>query len=281
VARIAQAESVARRIAPALALVLLSAGVATANAAVPRGTYPANGLSLYLHCSGRGSPAVVLDAGLGNDHTYWRGIESSVGTTRVCSWDRPGWGASERPRGRRLTATAAVRDLKALLVAAGVRGPYVLAGHSIGGLDVQTFAQLYPRSVAGIVLVDSTSPAAFPRYDAAFPIDGLVFDVGGAARRLRARPLHVRWPLIVLEHGVRDPVLDAGGWHAYQRGLTRISTEVQFVRASSSGHDIALDQPMLVTAALRAVVAAARSTHALPPCVRLFARHGGACESTT
>jgi pimeloyl-ACP methyl ester carboxylesterase len=120
------------------------------------------GHSLHINCVGQGSPTVVLDAGSGEMSAHWVGVQRGVsGTTRVCSYDRAGMGWSEsgpEPRdAERITG-----ELHTLLSKAGIEGPYVLVGHSFGGMYMQTYAARYPDEVAGVVLVDSsTDPEQF------------------------------------------------------------------------------------------------------------------------
>jgi pimeloyl-ACP methyl ester carboxylesterase len=105
---------------------------------------------------GRGAPAVILDAGLGCGVLDWSLVQPSVARiTRVCSYDRPGLGWSDAgPEGH--TGMDNVDRLHALLAKVGVPPPFVLVGHSFGGIDVQLFAARYPEEVAGMVLVDSS-----------------------------------------------------------------------------------------------------------------------------
>lgn len=116
------------------------------------------GHKLNLYCTGHGSPAVILEAGEGETSFTWRKVQPVLSRyTRVCSFDRSGMGFSEGgplPR----DANAMVADLHALLQNAGVTPPYVLVGHSIAGLYAPLFADRYPRSVAGMVLVDPSFP---------------------------------------------------------------------------------------------------------------------------
>ncbi len=114
---------------------------------------------LHLHCTGSGTPAVILEAGLGEPSTMMEGwIAPDVAKdTRVCAYDRAGRGWSEDASGPQ-DGVAVATDLHTLLHNGGIEGPYVLAGHSAGGAYVQNFANLYPDEVAGVVLLDSMSP---------------------------------------------------------------------------------------------------------------------------
>jgi pimeloyl-ACP methyl ester carboxylesterase len=131
------------------------------------------GRRLYLECRGRGRPTVILVSGYGNGADVWSLLDPGVrrppvlagvaGFTRACAYDRPNT-ILQPPDGRSRsdpvtqprTAADAVAELHALLRAAGVRGPYVLVGHSLGGLFVRLYASTYPRQVAGLVQVDAT-----------------------------------------------------------------------------------------------------------------------------
>ena len=120
------------------------------------------GHSLHINCAGQGGPTVLLDAGSGGFSAQWVRVQREVsGTTRVCAYDRAGMGWSEmgpEPRdARQITG-----ELHTLLKGANIEGPYVLVGHSFGGLYVRTYAARYPEEVAGVALIDSsTEPDQF------------------------------------------------------------------------------------------------------------------------
>src|ERR671910_3102926 len=115
------------------------------------------GYSLHINCVGQGSPTVVLDAALGNTSAGWVRVQREVSdTTRVCAYDRAGMGWSEmgpEPRDAKQISS----ELHTLLSKAGIEGPYVLVGHSLGGLSMLTYAARYPEEVAGVTLVDSST----------------------------------------------------------------------------------------------------------------------------
>ena len=113
------------------------------------------GRSLNIYCSGAGGPAVILDAGAGSPGYSWAHIQPELARfTRACWYDRAGEGWSD-PGPYPRTSAAMARDLHELLQRAGVPAPYVLVGHSLGGLNVRVYNGLYPGEVAGMVLVDS------------------------------------------------------------------------------------------------------------------------------
>jgi pimeloyl-ACP methyl ester carboxylesterase len=120
------------------------------------------GHKLFIACAGTGSPTVVLEGGLGQGSAYFARIAPAVAaTTRVCAYDRAGRGGSE-PAPAPQDGTAIARELHALLAASGNPGPYILAGHSSGGVYVRFFAAAYPDEVAGVVLLDAQAPHTTP-----------------------------------------------------------------------------------------------------------------------
>ena len=119
------------------------------------------GYRLHLSCTGTntaGGPPVVLLNGLGETSPLWARLQPAVAaTSRVCAYDRAGQGWSD-DSSNPADATTAATDLHKLLTAAGESGPFVLAGHSSGGVHALTYTHLYPTEVAGVVLLDSASP---------------------------------------------------------------------------------------------------------------------------
>jgi pimeloyl-ACP methyl ester carboxylesterase len=147
------------------ALASVGGGYETVSRAADAQDYPmpgelvdVGGYKLHLSCTGSGGPTVVLEAGGGEMSSSFGWIAPGVsGTTRVCVYDRAGHGWSEPADGPQDGAQVAA-SLHTLLGRAQVPGPYVLAGHSFGGLYVLAYADRYPDEVAGLVLVDSTAP---------------------------------------------------------------------------------------------------------------------------
>ena len=150
-----------------LALASIGGGYQTLGEAADAEAYPmpgqlidVGGHSLHLSCTGSGTPTVVLEPGAGGMSSSLGWIAPAVARdTRVCVYDRAGRGWSE-PADTAQDGAQIATDLHTLLQRGHVPGPYVLAGHSFGGLYVLTFAARYPDEVAGMVLVDSTAPAA-------------------------------------------------------------------------------------------------------------------------
>ena len=119
------------------------------------------GYRLHLVCLGDGDPTVLLEAGLGSNSVSWTWVRDGVSRfTRVCAYDRAGYGWSD-PSPRPRTAEVIAEELHTLLTNAGEGGPFVLAAHSFGGIPARVFAARYPDDVAGVVLVDASHPAQF------------------------------------------------------------------------------------------------------------------------
>jgi pimeloyl-ACP methyl ester carboxylesterase len=179
---------------------LIGAGYEAIAAAGDAQRYPApgqlvdvGGFRLHIQCVGKGSPTVVLDAGLGGSSLDWSLVQPELGrTTRVCAYDRAGMGWSEggpQPRTPRQIAG----ELQTLLTNAGVAGPYVLVGHSLAGKNVRLFAQQHPEEVAGMVLVDArgeyvdanTAPAEAQGFQQALAAQGFVYRVARSVGLVR------------------------------------------------------------------------------------------------
>lgn len=174
-----------------VAAALLTAGSASAAPPVPMETYaqPArlislpDGRKMNLFCLGKGSPTVVLDAGYGSGASTWAPIHATLAeTTQVCAFDRPGYGFSDPGPLPRDTA-AIVADERGMLKASGIRGPYVLVGHSMAGLDVRLYASRHSKEVAGAVLVDPSNPHQQKRLAEAGPNVSAIMDKQNALSR--------------------------------------------------------------------------------------------------
>ena len=145
-----------------LLLALIGVGYQIVGMVQDRKQYPppgqlidVGGYKLHLYCTGEGSPTVVLEAMGTGWSVYWAKVQPELSkTTRVCSYDRAGFGWSESgplPR----TGTQIAEELHQLLTHGGISGPYVLVGHSLGGFVARLYRQAHPEEVAGIVLVDA------------------------------------------------------------------------------------------------------------------------------
>jgi pimeloyl-ACP methyl ester carboxylesterase len=155
--------------------------------AMPGRLYDVGGQRLHLNCIGTGSPTVVLENGLGESSPQWTRIaDATAATTRVCAYDRAGQGWSDDASGPQDGVTIA-KDLHTLLHVAGEHGPYVLVGHSTGGVYAMTFAAQYPQQVAALVLVDSASPDQFtvlPDYKSQYAMMRRLYGVAPSMARI-------------------------------------------------------------------------------------------------
>jgi pimeloyl-ACP methyl ester carboxylesterase len=173
-----------------LALASIGGGYQTLGAAADAKAYPmpgqlidVGGYRLHLSCTGSGTPTVVLEPAAGEMSSNLGWIAPAVARdTRVCVYDRAGRGWSE-PADTVQDGARIATDLHTLLQRGHVPGPYVLAGHSFGGLYVLTFAARYPEEVAGMVLVDSTAPASAAKEGTPSPGHG---GSGGGMSRVAA-----------------------------------------------------------------------------------------------
>ena len=252
--------------------------------------------SLYLSCVGSGRPIVVLEAGFPGTSDVWRDVLPALGrTSRTCAYDRAGLGNSPPTAGVR-DAGDEIDDLQRLLHAARLPAPYVLVGHSYGGMLVRLFAHRHPRETAGVVLVDARGNHATRRQLAIWPtavapaVRRAVFapvqhDVNLAvsetlASRVRSlgdTPLAVvtagrhdgEWGRVVPAHVSR--ALDRL-WATMQDEFAALSSDHVHVVALRSDHFIERrdGQPEVVIRAVQAVVRAARHHARLPSCGRLF-----------
>ena len=290
------------------------------------------GRKIYLECRGQCSPTVILESGAGAWADIWsRDYKHPAGErtmvipgvaqlTRVCAYDRPGtvgdvnpdvdppgppfYPSRSDPVPQPHTSKDMVAELHALLQAAHVLGPYVLVGHSAGGLVVRLYASTYPDEVVGMVLLDSTAVDVWRRFKAALtPEQWAKFEAGTIsnpeleavypdAERLWTAPMadtptteQVRqaqaesplrpMPLVVLSHGIPFAP-PSPGWPsdkmegimtALQEDLAKLVPKAHYAIATKSGHNIHQDQPELVIAAIREVVEAVRnpSTWSKPP----------------
>ena len=258
------------------------------------------GRKIYLECRGAGSPAVVLVSGTRGAHDDWTNLIDATGPagarkpsesavfpqvgrlTRVCAYDRPGTTrlddtrTDSTPVRQPTTAQQGVADLHALLMAAREPGPYVLVGHSWGGLIARLFASTYPDEVSGLVLVDpaseflksSLTPAQWATYIEATKklIEPSGLEAPDHQRSLGVlnNTLRVRvMPVVVLTSDKRFD-FGAGGaetWPAWRTGQDRLAKllNAKHVSETNSGHTIQMEQPQLVVDAIRQVVEAVRS----------------------
>jgi pimeloyl-ACP methyl ester carboxylesterase len=243
-------------------------------------TLEVDGAAVYLDCRGAGSPTVVLDSGLGTGAAGWGFVLlDSAELTRTCTWDRPGIGGSAAIG--RHTAAEAMARLRRTLQVAGEPGPFVIVGHSLGGVYARIFAATHRAEVVGAVLVDpfvpdvrpidevDIEPALRARYDedlaatyrlieSTEDLDWAATEADLAGATLGDLPVELlfveqryRW------EGPYDPY-EAELIAAWERLVLDLSSGARLTIAVNSTHMIQWDKPALVVDAIRRLVEAAR-----------------------
>lgn len=227
------------------------------------------GYHLHITCEGAGGPPVIFEAGLGSDGRTWEAVADPLaGETQVCRYDRRGIGLSDplAPGTGTRTAADIVRDLRRVLQAQEVRPPFILVGHSAGGLSMRLFAAQHPDEVAGLVLVDASHEDQYERKAASLPPaerdeylrheDGNNFEglsqLRSAAEIRRAAPLPPV-PLVVLSApGDADHT-------ALQSQLALLTSGATHHVVADAGHFIHVDRPGAVVEAIGALVRRVRA----------------------
>jgi pimeloyl-ACP methyl ester carboxylesterase len=244
------------------------------------------GRALFISCKGTDSPTVVLEAGSGNSADTWAGVQPEIARfTRVCSYDRAGLGQSDPAPTGVLTVQDSVDDLHALLTAADISGPIVLAGHSLGGLIVRLYASQYPNDVVGLVLVDGMPPdlpaaglALLPAPErretfvimrGLHPQDPEHLDIIASGVWVMAHP-PASVPTVVLAAGFHgapgappDPAFE-DLWVELQREQARV-LDARFVLVPDADHFLQQDRPEVMIDAVRQVVEGVRDPDVWTP----------------
>lgn len=260
------------------------------------------GRALRYKCEGSGTPTVIIEPGGGvsletviswNLTRGWPVVIPAVAKqTRVCAYDRAGLGRSDKANLPR-TSLDVAKDLHLLLDKAGIAPPYVIAGQSFGGMNARMFTHLYPDTVVGMVLIDSSHPDSYAELAKVLPppqpgdknyelIKGWREgpDLSGSREwvDLKANAALLRTagdlgdrPLIVLSPSPHwndpyapddlEPVIDAVG-ERLQQNLASLSTRSKFIVATRAGHNIQAEEPQLVIDAILDVVKQVRSLSA-------------------
>ncbi len=235
----------------------------------------APGRKIHLICMGEGSPTVILTAGLGNWAEIWRKVQPAIARkTRVCGWDRPGYGfSSPSPEPQDTAHTTA--DLEAALKVAGIRGPYILVGHSLGGYESLWFADRHPREVVGMVLVDPSfpdqhramegvSPEA-SKFEDSFMAAGVI-GLKGCASALRAGTLKAGDPVMTrcLQGDPAFPPALTESLHAVDLEPARYETQASLVDRFAADSAMVVD-PHRNYGQMPLIVLTAGQVQALPP----------------
>jgi CubicO group peptidase (beta-lactamase class C family)/pimeloyl-ACP methyl ester carboxylesterase len=269
-----------------------------------------DGRKMYLECRGSGSPTVILESGYRNNAEIWSTpLKPGMSTvfpevakfSRVCAYDRPGTFldtdhlSRSTPVPMPRTARDLVSDLHALLRAAHIPGPYVIAAHSFGGIFARLYASTYPNEVVGMVLIDALSEKVrsgltpeqwklYVNFGFTKPTPGLekykdieTLDVNASLNQIEkaaaTQPLRPI-PLVVLTQGQPFdlspwqplpsdfPAALNRAWHAGQDALATLVPNARHTIATKSAHYIQIQEPQLVIDAIKQVVEAVRNPSA-------------------
>lgn len=153
--------TIPKRLTPIVTVLLVLVASCISSNELPRDEMVDVGThSLYIQCLGTGRPTIVIDTGLGESYESWDHVINTLSNqTRVCAYDRAGYDRSE-PGPMPRDSQQAANELHLLLANSGEDGPFLLVGHSLGGLNMQVYASTYPEEVAGLILLDP-SPLAW------------------------------------------------------------------------------------------------------------------------
>ena len=233
-----------------------------------------DGVRIHVRCVGSGDTTVVLMAGFEDGDEKWGKVEPGIAArARVCSYARPGTGASD-PAGPPQTFATQAMQLNALLTTIGEPGPYAVVGHSFGGAEAITFASLYPNQVTGVVAID-TSPATWPT-----ELCAIAHGTSDFAAIVTANCAGWTDPAANVEHldvftsfaeiadidslgSIPMTVITAvdrqfpgstpeelafltEAWNQGQQRLSELSPNSQVIPVENTSHDIQLDQPDVV-----------------------------------
>lgn len=245
------------------------------------------GYRLHINCAGaisKGGPTVVMDAGGYDSSESWNQVQPQIAKfTRTCVYDRAGLGKSELRPDPSYPSQEIVKDLHTLLLNAHIAPPFVLVGHSFGGMNMRLYAAQHSEEVVGMVLVDSVHEDEMDRWVAMLPLEikdrmssedkAQLAKLAISEGQVRAAHWHSDIPLVVLTHGVVTPSdysipsMMAKGEALrleMQEALARLSSRSKHIIAEKSGHYIQRDQPELVIDSVRQVVEATRTTDRKP-----------------
>jgi pimeloyl-ACP methyl ester carboxylesterase len=258
-------------------------------AATPVQRVDVNGRKWVFYRAGSGYPTVILETGLGAESDEWNPIQLSISATNlVCRYDRAGRGRSDPGPGFPRSAGQMVEELRSLLNTLRFPGPFLLVGHSFGGLMMRLYAHRYPSEVCGLLLVDAMHPDQFEVIGGALPAptpqdtEALrsfrAFWTGGwrdpqatveridlltslreakEIDSLGALPVHI----ITAATGLRNPMVSAdlrprlqSLWEDLQSQFLGLSSAATQAFAVNSGHFVQRDDPGIVIESIRTLI---------------------------
>jgi len=215
-----------------------------------------------------GKPTIIMDAGYGDFSKAWNSVIDDIAIlSNVLIYDRAGLGESETSSNPR-TSREMVKELKELLSEAKIKPPYILVGHSFGGVNMRIFATEYQNEVCGLVLVDSTPedyrerflstmPQDFQQaYNKQFVYEGNYDEFMASLKQLKETSRKLNTPLIVLSAGKKAhySMESQELWNEMQREILEISSDGELVIAENSGHYIQNDEPEIVVSSIKKLI---------------------------
>lgn len=218
---------------------------------------------LRIECKGTGNPTVVMDAGLAQTRQTWNTLrlQEIEKFTRVCTYDRAGLGDSDKPKVRQRTSEKIVKELHTLLQESGENKPFLLVGHSFGGMNIRLYASLFPEEVAGLVMIDSIhedqcqpNPALAPeerdKYIAQLrDASSEHVDILESCNEIRRAPPLKAVPLVVLSSDSKMLSQDRYEQELHNKIQTAMAQLVpgsKLIVVEGSGHFIHQDRPDVV-----------------------------------
>ncbi|ASV67091.1 alpha/beta hydrolase [Cytobacillus sp. FSL W7-1323] len=215
-----------------------------------------------------GKPTVIMDAGYGDFSKAWNSVLREISMlSSVLIYDRAGLGKSE-PSSSPRTSSEMVKELKELLSEAKIKPPYILVGHSFGGVNMRMFATEYPNEVCGLVLIDSTPEEYRERflptmskdfqqaYKRQFVYEGNYGEFMESLKQLKDTRKKLNVPLIVLSAGQKAhySIESQKLWNEMQGEILEISSEGELIIAENSAHYIQNDEPKVVVYAIKKLI---------------------------
>lgn len=239
----------------------------TKASSIPPGKYfEINHSRIYAVSIGKG-PYVIFESGLGDDPSTWKKVAPAIAKqAHVILYDRAGTGKSSLDMNNKNARTAqdVVNNLRSLLEQLHAKPPYILVGHSLGGLYMQLFAREYPKEVSGVVLVDSASfnqslHDPLPNKNSSYYLEAL--GVTASEKEVKKAASFPDVPLIVLSatiHGPANSIYNTKEnkeeWANLQKQLATMSKRSEHITANNTGHYIQKEKPWLVIAAIKEII---------------------------
>ena len=215
-----------------------------------------------------GQVTIIMDAGYGDDSTTWRQVADEVSAhANILLYDRAGLGKSRTSTNRR-TSNEMIRELHQLIKQLDIAPPFILVGHSFGGVNMQLFASEYRDEVTGLVLVDTTPSDYRERflptmsrefqnaYSKQFVREGNYDEFMESLHQVKQANLDLSIPTTIISAGKKDfySAENQRLWNVLQKEMTGISSNATFVIAEQSAHYIQRDEPHLIVEAIRKLI---------------------------